>query len=57
MTKQYLTDYVKSQLGVSWVDVESQVLDTKRVKDFLTPNELAELSRVRYSKRFNCKAA
>ena len=60
--KQHLSDnnltYLALEVAnVSWVDVESQVLDTKRVKDFLTPNELAELSRVRYSKRFNCKAA
>lgn len=27
MTKQYLTDYVKSQLGVSWVDVEVEDKD------------------------------
>ena len=60
--KQYLSDNGLTYLAleaanVSWVDIESTVLDTKRVKEFLTPNELVQLSKVKYSKRFNCKAA
>ena len=60
--KQHLADnnltYLALEVAnVSWVDVESTVLDTKRVREFLTPNEIAELSRVRYTKRFNCKVA
>ena len=60
--KQHLSDnnitYLALEVAnISWIDVESTVLDTKKVKEFLTPNEFAELSRVRYSKRFNCKVA
>jgi len=60
--KQHLTDNNLTYLAlesanVSWVDVESTVLDTKKVKEFLTPNELAELSKTRFTKRFNCKVA
>lgn len=60
--KLYMSDNNISYLplevaNVSWVDVESTVLDTKRVKEFLTPNQVAELSKVRYTKRFNCKVA
>lgn len=60
--KQHMADtnvtYLALEVAnVSWVDVESTVLDTKKIKEFLTPNELAELSKVRYSKRFNCKVA
>lgn len=31
MTKKYLTDYVKSQLGVSWVDVEVEEADMENL--------------------------
>ena len=60
--KQYMADHNISYLplevaNVSWIEVESTVLDTKKVKEFLTPNEYAELSRVRLTKRFNCKVA
>ena len=60
--KQYMSDNNISYLplevaNISWVDVESTVLDTKRVKEFLTPELIAELSKVRYTKRFNCKVA
>ena len=60
--KQYMTDNQLTYLplesaNVSWIDVESTVLDTKKVKEFLTPNQIAELSKVRYTKRFNCKVA
>ena len=60
--KQFLSDnnltYLALEVAnISWVDIESTVLDTKRVKEFLTPNQVAELSKVRYTKRFNCKVA
>lgn len=60
--KQYMTDNQITYLplesaNVSWIEVESTVLDTKKVKEFLTPNQFAELSKVRYTKRFNCKVA
>jgi len=60
--KQYMSDNNISYLplevaNVSWIDVESTVLDTKKVKEFLTPEIFAELSKTRFSKRFNCKVA
>ena len=60
--KQHMADHNLNYLplevaNISWVDVESTVLDTKRVKEFLTPELIAELSKVRYTKRFNCKVA
>lgn len=60
--KQYMSDNELTYLplesaNVSWIEVESTVLDTKKVKEFLTPNQFAELSKVRYTKRFNCKVA
>ena len=60
--KQFLSDnnltYLALEVAnISWVDIESTVLDTKKVKEFLTPNQVAELSKVRYTKRFNCKVA
>lgn len=60
--KQHMADNNISYLplevaNISWIDVESVVLDTKRVREFLTPNEIAELSKVRFTKRFNCKVA
>ena len=60
--KQYMTDNNITYLplesaNVSWVDVESTVLDTKKVKEFLTPNQFAELSKIRFTKRFTCKVA
>ena len=33
MTKDYLTNYVKSQLGVSWVDVEIEDQDMNAMID------------------------
>lgn len=60
--KQHLSDNNLTYLAleaanISWVDIESTVLDTRRVREFLTPNELAELSKIKYSKRFTCKVA
>lgn len=60
--KQYMSDNELTYLplesaNVSWIEVESTVLDNKKVKEFLTPNQLAELSKVRYTKRFTCKVA
>lgn len=60
--KQYMTDNNITYLplesaNVSWVDVESTVLDTKKVKEFLNPVQIAELSKVRFTKRFTCKVA
>lgn len=57
LSDNHLTYLALEAANVSWVDIESTVLDTKRVKEFLTPNELAELSRVKYTKRFTCKVA
>ena len=60
--KQHLSDNNLTYLAleaanVSWIEVESTILDQKKVKEYLTPNELAELSKIKYTKRFTCKVA
>ena len=60
--KQYMTDNEITYLplesaNVSWIEVENSVLDTKKIKEFLTPNQIAEFSKIRYTKRFTCKVA
>lgn len=60
--KQHLTDNNLTYLAleaanVSWVDIESVIIDSKKVREFLTPNELALLTKTKHSKRFTCKVA
>ena len=60
--KQYMTDNNITYLplesaNVSWVEISSQVVDNKKLKELLSVEEYANITKERISKRFTCKVA
>lgn len=60
--KQYMTDNNISYLplesaNVSWIEISSQVIDNKKLKELLSVEEYANITKERISKRFTCKVA
>ena len=60
--KQHMSDNNISYLpleaaNVSWIEVTSNVVDTKKLKEILSLEEYANVTKERVSKRFTCKVA
>lgn len=60
--KQYMSDNNITYLplesaNVSWIEISSQVVDNKKLKELLSAEEYAHITKERISKRFTCKVA
>ena len=60
--KQYMSDHNMTYLplesaNVSWIEISSQVVDNKKLKELLSVEEYANITKERISKRFTCKVA
>ena len=60
--KQYMSDNNITYLplesaNVSWIEISSQVIDNKKLKELLSVEEYANITKERISKRFTCKVA
>ena len=60
--KQYMSDNNITYLplesaNISWIEISSQVVDNKKLKELLSVEEYANITKERISKRFTCKVA
>ena len=60
--KQYMSDNNITYLplesaNISWVEISSQVVDNKKLRELLSVEEYANITKERISKRFTCKVA
>ena len=60
--KQYMSDNNITYLplesaNISWIEIRSQVVDNKKLKELLSVEEYANITKERISKIFTCKVA